>query len=270
VRNGSIRACSHVRFDTKQSIPPVSGTIRPPLVVENGVLKVRAFTRIGRFGRYAAALFTVAAFGGLSMGTSSAREIATGADQQTTSQPSTQGQQVVAAVGQGNAKASRRRTAAPGPYYVDFRSRTAASYGHAFIWFGKSSEREVEVAGLHPAGDDPLPYMLGHLVWVPSETGKSYGDLDEEYLTASYRVYMSEADAKRVFAYIKQLQGSTPLWNAATTNCTWFIGRIANYMGLKTPSHLLLPENYVNDLRTMNGSKQVIQLSANPDTTVGQ
>src|SRR4051812_42272043 len=37
-----------------------------------------------------------------------------------------------------------------GPYYVDFRARTAASYGHAFVWFGKTSEEQVEVAGLHP------------------------------------------------------------------------------------------------------------------------
>ena len=37
---------------------------------------------------------------------------------------------------------------AKGPYYVDFRARTAASWGHAFVWYGKSSERAVEVAGL--------------------------------------------------------------------------------------------------------------------------
>jgi hypothetical protein len=39
---------------------------------------------------------------------------------------------------------------AKGPYYVDFRARTAASWGHAFVWFGKTGEREVEVAGLTP------------------------------------------------------------------------------------------------------------------------
>ncbi|HMI12271.1 MAG TPA: hypothetical protein VK567_11855, partial [Bradyrhizobium sp.] len=49
---------------------------------------------------------------------------------------------------------------AKGPYYVDFRARTAASWGHAFVWFGKTSERAVEVAGLTPAGDT-LPYVLG-------------------------------------------------------------------------------------------------------------
>lgn len=153
----------------------------------------------------------------------------------------------------------RSIAAVKGPYYVDFRARTAASYGHAFVWFGKTSERQVEVAGLHPAGDE-VPYVLGHLMWVPSETGASYGDLDEQYLTASYRVYLSEDQAKKVFAYIKHLQATSPLWNAETTNCTAFIGRIATFMGLKAPFHLLKPETYVNQLKEINGGRQTAQL----------
>jgi hypothetical protein len=123
---------------------------------------------------------------------------------------------------------------AKGPYYVDFRARTAASWGHAFVWFGKTGEREVEVAGLTPAGDT-LRYVMGYFTWVPSEIGASYGDLDPEYLTASYRVYLNEPDARRVFAYIKQLQATSPVWSAEISNCTSFIGSIASYMGLKAP-----------------------------------
>ena len=154
-----------------------------------------------------------------------------------------------------------RRTAVKGPYYVDFRARTAASYGHAFVWYGKTSQRAVEVAGLHPAGDT-LPYILGHLTFVPSETGASYGDLDEQYLTASYRVYLNEADAKKVFAYIKHLQATSPVWNAETTNCTNFLGRIASFMGLKTPFHLVKPEEYVTQLKALNDGRQTVQLAA--------
>ena len=150
---------------------------------------------------------------------------------------------------------------AKGPYYVDFRARTAASWGHAFVWFGKTSERAVEVAGLTPAGDT-APYVLGHLIWVPSETKASYGDLDPQYLTASYRVYLSEPDAKRVFAYIKKLQASSPVWNAETTNCTAFIGSIAEFMGLKVPHRWQRPENYVNSLKAMNDGRQMIRLSS--------
>jgi hypothetical protein len=150
---------------------------------------------------------------------------------------------------------------AKGPYYVDFRARTAASWGHAFVWFGKTNERAVEVAGLTPAGDT-VPYVLGHLTWVPSETKASYGDLDPQYLTASYRVYLNEPDAKRVFAYIKKLQASSPVWNAETTNCTSFIGSIAEFMGLKVPHRWQRPENYVNSLKAMNDGRQMIRLSS--------
>jgi hypothetical protein len=150
---------------------------------------------------------------------------------------------------------------AKGSYYVDFRARTAASWGHAFVWYGKTSQREVEVAGLTPAGDT-LAYVLGHLTLVPSETGASYGDLDPEYLTASYRVYLNEPDAKRVFAYIKKLQASSPVWNAETFNCTSFIGSIASFMGLKVPYRWQRPEEYVNNLKTMNGGSQIVRLSS--------
>jgi hypothetical protein len=159
------------------------------------------------------------------------------------------------------AKPVRKPSAAKGPYYVDFRSRTAATYGHAFVWYGKTSEKAVDVAGLHPAGD-VVPYVLGHLTFVPSETGASYGDLDVQYLTASYRVYLNEADAKKVFAFIKDIQAHSPLWNAETYNCTAFIGRIATFMGLKVPFHLQVPEEYVNNLKRLNGGRQTAQLSA--------
>ncbi len=149
---------------------------------------------------------------------------------------------------------------AKGPYYVDFRARTAASWGHAFIWYGKTSERQVEVAGLTPAGDT-ASYILGYFTWVPSDTGKSYGDLDPEYLTAHYKVYLNEADAKRVFAYIKHLKEHSPVWNAEISNCTGFIGDIATFMGLKTPSRWTRPEAYVNELKALNSGRQIVRLS---------
>jgi hypothetical protein len=158
--------------------------------------------------------------------------------------------------------ASRKQAAssAKGPYYVDFRARTAASWGHAFVWYGKTSERAVEVAGLTPAGD-VKEYILGYFTFVPSETGASYGDLDPEYLTAHYKVYLNEADAKRVFAYIKHLKETSPVWSAEISNCTAFIGDIAEFMGLKTPSRWTRPENYVNELKSLNSGKQVVRLS---------
>jgi hypothetical protein len=151
-----------------------------------------------------------------------------------------------------------------GRYFVDFRARTAASYGHAFLWYGRlkpdGKVGMVEVAGLHPATDSVVPYILGHLIPVPSETGKSYGDLDEQYLTASYRVYLTEAQAKSVFAYIKQKQASSPVWQAGLVNCTGFISDVASYMGLRTPAvpTLMYPEDLVNAIKKLNGGRTEI------------
>jgi hypothetical protein len=125
------------------------------------------------------------------------------------------------------------------------------------VWYGRADQKQIEVAGLHPASESVVPYILGHLVPVPAETGKSYGDLDEDYLTASYRVYMTEEEAKRVFAYIKHLQTSSPLWNAPTYNCVAFIQDIARQMGLKVPgNHLLYPDEWVNRLKQLNGGRR--------------
>jgi hypothetical protein len=160
---------------------------------------------------------------------------------------------------------AKQESGAKAIYYVDFRARTAATYGHAFIWYGRMDRKQVEVAGLHPASDSPIPYIIGQILPVPSETGKSYGDLDEAYLTGSYRVVMTEAQAKPVFAYIKQLQASSPVWNATVYNCVSFIQDIARFMGLKVPNeHVIMPDEWVDKLRRLNGGRenQVVALSS--------
>jgi hypothetical protein len=122
----------------------------------------------------------------------------------------------------------------------------------------------VEVAGLHPASDSPIPYIIGHLIPVPSETGRSYGDLDEQYLTASYRVVMTAAEAKPVFAYIKRLQATSPTWGPLY-NCIVFLRDIAQQMGLRVPSPYMrsYSEKWINELRELNGGAEnkVVRLS---------
>ena len=216
--------------------------------------------------RFVLALVVFATAAGAGFGSAHAQQLAARADQQKQNSVPTIRTTVTATASPSTLPTTPdvrpvRRLASKGPYYVDFRARTAASYGHAFVWYGKTAEKQVEVAGLHPKGD-VLPYMLGHLTFVPSETGASYGDLDAQYLTASYRVYLNEADAKKVFAYIKHLQATSPVWNVETFNCTSFIGRIASFMGLKTPMRWQRPENYVNALKDLNRGRETVSLSS--------
>jgi len=153
-------------------------------------------------------------------------------------------------------------------YFVEFRSRHAASYGHMYVLYGQVNGQgeiiEVDIAGLHPKGDandcancSLLPYTVGHVLFVPSETGASNGDLEEKYVTNRYRVMLGAAAFNTVAAYIMQKKAEKPMWNAVVSNCVTFGNDIAAHMGLKTPAaaNLLKPEIYIDSLREMNGGE---------------
>ena len=141
-------------------------------------------------------------------------------------------------------------------YFVEFRSRYALSYGHTYVVFGRVNEAgraiNPEVAGLHPASTSEVPYVLGHFVPVPAETGASDGDLEEQYRSASWRVMLNQAEYGNVVAHIRELQANTRLWQASVYNCNAFTGDIARSMGYKVPSKYLRPQQFITKLREMN------------------
>jgi len=135
----------------------------------------------------------------------------------------------------------------------------AESYGHAYLVYGRVDGNgtiiQSQVAGLHPFSESVFPWLIGHLIPVPAETGASDGDLEELYVSARYRVLLSEADYVKTAAYIKKQQANNPLWHASLNNCIGFLKDVAHFMGLQTPlSTLVYPEVFVNNLREMNES----------------
>ena len=96
-----------------------------------------------------------------------------------------------------------QRATATGPYFVDFR----AAMQQPTVMHSSGTERQlkVEVAGLARLA---LAISWDTSYLFPLKQGEL---LHEQYLTASYRVYLNEADAKKVFAYIKHLQETSPV-----------------------------------------------------------
>jgi hypothetical protein len=143
-----------------------------------------------------------------------------------------------------------------GGYFIEFRSRYALSYGHTYAVFGRANAAgqmiNPEVAGLHPSSYEALPYVLGHFVPVPAETGESDGDLEDEYRSASWRVMLNAAEYDQVVGYIRKLQAHSHLWQASVYNCNAFTGDIAHYMGYKVPSKYLRPQQFITQLRELN------------------
>jgi hypothetical protein len=154
-------------------------------------------------------------------------------------------------------------------YFVEFRARSAASYGHMYVIYGQVNNRgEIvtsDIAGLHPAGDtndclncSVVAWTIGHVIPVPAEIGASDGDLEEKYVTARYRVWVDTPTFNKISVYIHTLKAdkTAHVWNALWRSCVLFGDDIATHVGLKTPGlSLMEPKEYVETLRDLNGGK---------------
>jgi hypothetical protein len=151
------------------------------------------------------------------------------------------------------------------PYFIEFRARAAYNYGHAFVVHGRVGEpiTKKSVVGLHPAGDSPVPWMIGHVIPVPSETGWSDGDVgyNDMYITAKYRVFLTEAEYRVLLAKMRQMQANTPLWSATVYNCVAFVGDIAAFLGMDHPFHFVMPKEYIEGIKEKNGGRQQLPSS---------
>jgi hypothetical protein len=159
-------------------------------------------------------------------------------------------------------------------YFVEFRARNAASYGHLYVMFGKVNDRheiiKSEVAGFFPAGDDRncvncsvYSWTIGHVLPVPSEIGASDGDLEEQYVLARFRVWVDAQQYQSLIAYINERKANKGFWNAFLANCVTFGRDVASFLKVKmppliavAPSVVMYPKDVVDALREANGLKQ--------------
>jgi hypothetical protein len=151
------------------------------------------------------------------------------------------------------------------PYFIEFRARSAMSYGHTFAVIGRSGQRltKANVVGLHPFTESSIPWVVGHVIVVPSETGWSDGDIEDRYIIARYRISLSESEYRHLMTYVAGLKASSPLWHAVLYNCNAFVGDIAAHMGLQIPSSsLVLPKEYITELKSLNAVGRIAARAA--------
>jgi hypothetical protein len=184
-------------------------------------------------------------------------------------------------IGQINASANPAAASAPSNkytpshrFFVEFRARNAASYGHMYVMYGEvNARREVirsEIAGFFPAGDSRTcencsvyNWTIGHVVPVASEIGASDGDLEEQYVLARYRVWIDAAQYKSLVAYIKQRKAHLGPWHAFLNNCVTFGRDVAVELKLNVPplmrfapSVVMYPKDVVEWIRDANGGEK--------------
>jgi hypothetical protein len=159
-------------------------------------------------------------------------------------------------------------------YFVEFRARNAASYGHMYVMYGEVNDRheviKSEIAGFFPAGDSKkcencsvYYWTMGHVVPVPAEIGASDGDLEEQYVLARYRVWLDANQYRRLVGYIRQRKTHLGPWHAFLNNCVTFGRDVAVFLNMKvpvlmavSPSVVMYPKDVVEWLRDANGGEK--------------
>jgi hypothetical protein len=167
----------------------------------------------------------------------------------------------------GNASASTdaaKPAAGGGGYFIEFRSRHAVSYGHTYAVHGRVGQKITpkDVVGLHPATESSVPWMIGHIIPVISETGASDGDADEKYVSARYRVLLTKAEYARLLGFLDRHKSKSTFWHAAIYNCNAFVGDIARFVGLEAPSPFLYPKEFITELKVMNKGRSRVAATA--------
>jgi hypothetical protein len=143
-----------------------------------------------------------------------------------------------------------------GRYYVEFRSRWLALYGHTYVVYGRldadGKPLDRHFVALYPRGGY-LGLAAGSLpIMVPATTLPVWGDSEFDTLTV-YRRPIKPAQYEKIENFVYQTRSHANSWNLYTINCNYFAGEIAALVGLKVPplSAQVAPL-YVKEIELLN------------------
>jgi hypothetical protein len=149
-------------------------------------------------------------------------------------------------------------TPAHADYVVDFRARPGGVFGHTYVVYGQLDGRgrllRPRYAGLYPGSEFP-PSPLLAIFAVPGKVGI---DRDDRKRPPSiiYRRRLSPAIFNRLAGLVQRQRRRPQLWDLLFYNCNTFAAEIAKSVGLRTPSTLELPPDFVRGLYFMNRSHE--------------
>lgn len=139
-------------------------------------------------------------------------------------------------------------------HVIEFRARPGGVAGHSYVMFGflDSAGRLVrpQYAGFRPA-DGAIGFILGSVVVYAGTFDPSEDDL-EGPVTTLYRRALTPAQYRALVAEVAKARADMQLWNLLGNNCNDFVARLAEAIGLKTPSTLLPPDGFIDVMRSLN------------------
>jgi hypothetical protein len=140
-------------------------------------------------------------------------------------------------------------------YFVDFRAGLNSVTGHTYIVYGQfdGAGRVVAIqhADIFPE-DENIGLVVGLFVPVRADVRVINGD-SRRVAVVNYRRYLTEVQFKRMTAAVRRERRIDRRWNVLLFNCNDFAVKIAEVLGLRTPSTLLVPNMFVAGMRALNG-----------------
>lgn len=146
-----------------------------------------------------------------------------------------------------------RTTQGGGGYFVEFRARRGQYFfGHSFILYGRLNTQgkivEAHEVGFFPDGDN---YQMALFVPVHGLVAGQKSDI-KFASTAIYRRYLTADVFQRLAAKVRQIQTANPAYSFLFYDCNNFLGEVAKSIDLKASSSLMLPLDYIVQLRDLN------------------
>jgi hypothetical protein len=140
------------------------------------------------------------------------------------------------------------------PYYVEFRVAVDGVYGHSYIAYGRlesfSRPATINYADIHPTGDFPS-MVLGHFFAMEAATVPEKDTLGYQIATR-FRRPLSAAEYRKLELLIARIRAVHHSWSVLGYNCNDFVADVARGMGMKTPTTLSLPYEFIPTLQANN------------------
>ena len=144
--------------------------------------------------------------------------------------------------------------AAASRYVVEFRARDGGVFGHTYVAYGLTDRdgrlRRPHYAGFYPSGVLSQTALLAIFV-TPAKVRSEPWDKTKR-TEMVYRRALSARDYARLVRDVDDLRRIRPFWHLILYNCNSFAADVARWMGLRVPSTLQVPKDFVQQLYVLN------------------
>jgi hypothetical protein len=139
-------------------------------------------------------------------------------------------------------------------YFIDFRSRAGFVFGHTYIVYGRLNTRgqpvDARYAGIYPLDDGP-GLVFGSMIPVAASV-RGLAEDRKAAPTSVYRRYITATQYARLSAAVRRVGATEHPWHLLFYNCNNFAIEVAQWLGLRAPSAMLVPRAFIHELRALN------------------